>query len=206
MKTTRRYGAAALVAEISAALARHGDVNCRPTIAEEDGQFSLTLAFVAPDATAALDILELVEGLQRVADVAQLRGLVATYGLDASLLAKFVDSAEPTAPAYRKSSPVRTHNHPIYNWEVHVVRDDGRLFATTYGSTSVEADLDADLIIDTFVGSAPRASLSVSELETICATLGDEHTLPDDPVLVESALAKLRALLALEVVRAAERA
>lgn len=76
--------AAALTREIAEVLAAHGATLCRPSIVEEDGQWTLSLTFTAPTTEAALEILELATELRRVQDVAQLRALAAEYDIDAT--------------------------------------------------------------------------------------------------------------------------
>lgn len=78
--------AVAVVSEVVDVLAPHGRLPCHPLIQEDDGLWTLTLTFRPAEMQQSLQLLELVEDLRRVQDVAQIRGFADRYGVDAKLL------------------------------------------------------------------------------------------------------------------------
>lgn len=105
-------GALAVVAEVADALAPHGRMPCQPTIEEDDdGLWTLSLTFRPGSTADALAVLELAEALQRVRDVAQLRGFAERYQIDARLLERMIDPDTARQPAREEEAhdgPSRT--------------------------------------------------------------------------------------------------
>ncbi len=82
MTRTGNEAAVALTQEIAEVFAAHGATLCRPSVVEDNGQWTLQVTFVAQTTEAALEILELATALRRVQDVAQIRGFAETYGIE----------------------------------------------------------------------------------------------------------------------------
>lgn len=90
--TTTKVEGVAVVAEVADVLWRHGQLPCTPVVKEEDGLITLTLTLRPATVGEALDGLEVLAELQRVADVAQMRAFAGKYGI----------AAEEIDPALRK--------------------------------------------------------------------------------------------------------
>lgn len=93
---TRRNGGAAIavLAEVAAVLARHGQMPCAPEVIEEDGLVTLTVTLRPQTTAQALEQLEVLGVLQYVVDVGQMRALAEKYGIDPVLIEAVLQESE----------------------------------------------------------------------------------------------------------------
>lgn len=104
--------ALAVVAEITDALALCGAMPCVPLIEEDDGLWTLRVTFHPRSTEEALQGLELVTALQRVQDIAQIRGFAQIYGIDPARLEALFDRTDDEAVVPCSAAPDRYRRRP----------------------------------------------------------------------------------------------
>lgn len=81
----------AVTAEIATILQAFGDVLCTPTIESRDGKYTVSMTFHGVSVEQELRVIECVERLQRVVDVATVRAFATHYNIDPDRLTPFID-------------------------------------------------------------------------------------------------------------------
>lgn len=89
----------AVMAEVVAVLARHSNLRVTPVVEEDRGVVALTVR-VAAEGSDGLQVVSMLHELQHVANVAQLRAIVAEYGMDAKQLEAMLPSLLDDAPPH----------------------------------------------------------------------------------------------------------
>jgi hypothetical protein len=79
-----------LLADLAAALQRHGGLRCNGTVEVSDVNGSVTLTLTVPWQEGHAQVAEFYEDASYVARVAQVRAFAARYGIDEGRLAAFL--------------------------------------------------------------------------------------------------------------------
>ena len=82
-----------VLAEVADVLGRHGQLRCVPSIDEDEGVLTVSVAIYAEREDHAFDRLELKQDLQYLIDSAQLRGFASRYGIDSKDIERVLDQS-----------------------------------------------------------------------------------------------------------------
>lgn len=84
----------ALLAEVTNVLLQHGSLHCAPAVEEEDGLVTLTVTLHPVDVGEALEGLAVMNELNYLGGLAQVRAFADSYGIDAAKLEALIQKGD----------------------------------------------------------------------------------------------------------------